>query len=122
VFACVGLWMALLTPVTVSLALKIRQIDPEGAAYSLARVLGLALLTVTAQEILSVVHLWLSRFAADDSLRNSPPLRLPSTAPKRTGRGGFSTCRSETARGRGPFRLVGVARLRAPLWASDLTG
>jgi MFS family permease len=32
--------MALLTPVTVSLPLKVRQVDPEGAVGSLSLVLG----------------------------------------------------------------------------------
>jgi len=35
-----GMWMALLTPITLSLALKIRQINPEVAAGSLSLVLG----------------------------------------------------------------------------------
>lgn len=39
-FAYIGVWMALLTPITLTLALKIRQVNPEGAVGSLSLVLG----------------------------------------------------------------------------------
>ncbi len=38
--AYVGVWMALLTPTSLPLALKIRQVDPEGAVVSLSLVVG----------------------------------------------------------------------------------
>lgn len=38
--AYIGVWMALLTPTFLSLALKIRQVNPEGASGSLSLVLG----------------------------------------------------------------------------------
>ncbi len=38
--AYIGVWMALLTPTVLSLALKIRQVDSEGAAGGLSLVLG----------------------------------------------------------------------------------
>ena len=40
VFAYIGMWMALLTPVTVSLALKVQQVAPANEAGSLSLVLG----------------------------------------------------------------------------------
>lgn len=40
-FAYTGTWLALLTPVLVSIALKVRQLAPETAASSLSLVLGL---------------------------------------------------------------------------------
>lgn len=39
-FAYIGVWMALLTPITFTLALKIRQVNPEGAVGGLSLVLG----------------------------------------------------------------------------------
>jgi MFS family permease len=42
--AYTGVWMALLTPLTITLALKIRQVSPDGAAGSLSLVLGIGAL------------------------------------------------------------------------------
>lgn len=39
-FAYFGLWMALLTPVIVTLAIRVQQIDPTGKAASLSLILG----------------------------------------------------------------------------------
>lgn len=48
-FAYIGVWMALLTPITLSLVLKIQQVNPVGAAGSLSLVLGVgALIAVVA--------------------------------------------------------------------------
>lgn len=51
--AYTGVWMALLTPVILSLALKIRQVSPDGASGSLSLVLGLgAMIALVANPFL----------------------------------------------------------------------